>query len=154
MFYSLFRRNSMNFRQMFSADIEKVVPIYVEYYNVHEGREWTPEKAYKRIHQTLSREDSFALMVEDKGQTLGFAMGFKRMYDDIESFYLEEIVIASEYQHKGYGSALLREIERRVKEMGVAMVELDSVNDEMHHHFYGKAGYKNTTTLQGKSKWF
>jgi len=47
---------------------------------------------------------------------------------------------------------MMAELEERVKEMGAAMVQLVSVNDEMHEHFYGKLGYGDATNLKLKSK--
>lgn len=44
------------------------------------------------------------------------------------------------------------ELERQVKAAGAAMVQLQSVNDEMHSHFYGKLGYRDAKNLVLKSK--
>lgn len=41
-------------------------------------------------------------------------------------------------QNKGYGSILLKELEKRVKEKGAAGIELQAVKDEMHGKYYGK----------------
>ena len=40
-------------------------------------------------------------------------MGYFKQYDDIKGYTLEEILIATEYQNKGYGSALLKELKKR-----------------------------------------
>ncbi len=58
------------------------------------------------------------------------------------------------HQNKGLGSALLKEIENRVKEKGASCVELQAVNDEKHERYYGKAGYKNAVNFVMKVKWF
>ena len=44
------------------------------------------------------------------------------------------------------------ELERQVKELGASMVQLQSVNDEMHRQFYDKLGYRDTRNLVLKSK--
>ena len=61
-------------------------------------------------------------------------------------------LVASDYQKSGIGTKMMAELEGRVKEMGAAMVQLVSVNDEMHEHFYGKLGYGDATNLKLKSK--
>ncbi len=53
---------------------------------------------------------------------------------------------------KGVGTAFVLELERQVKAAGAAMVQLQSVNDEMHSHFYGKLGYRDAKNLVLKSK--
>ena len=90
------------------------------HYNDQEDGCWTEESAGKRIHQVLSMEDSYSLILEDGNLVLGFVMGYFKQYDDIVGYTLEEIVIAFEHQNKGIGSALLQEIERQVRERGAS----------------------------------
>lgn len=144
----------MKFREMTTVDIEAVLPLYISYYNEHEDGCWTEESAGKRIHQVLSIEDSFSLILEEKDFVIGFAMGYFKQYDDIIGYTLEEIVVAYEYQNKGIGSAFLCELERMVREKGASCVELQAVNDEHHERYYGKAGYKNAKNFVMKVKWF
>ena len=141
-------------REMMVKDIPAVLPLYIAYYNGQEGSCWNEHTAGKRIHQVLSMEDSYALIIEEGNRALGFAMGYFKQYDDIIGYTLEEIMIAHPYQNKGLGSMLLRELERRVKEKGAACVELQAVNDAMHERYYGKAGYKNAKNFVMKVKWF
>ena len=141
-------------RPMAESDIARVIPLYLDYYNNHEDACWTEETAARRIRQVVTCQDSFCLLMEeDEGAALGFAMGYFHQYDDLVAYDLAEIVIRADQQGKGYGSALLGELERRAKEQGAAMVQLEAVNDEMHHHFYGRQGYKDASNLVLKTKW-
>lgn len=144
----------MTCRVMTMEDIETVLPVYIDYYNKHEDCCWTEKTAGKRIHQVLSMDDSYALILEDNNVIVGFAMGYFEQYDDIISYVLEEIVVAYEYQNKGIGSRFLAEIENRVKEKGAAGVELKAVNDEHHERYYGKADYRGVQNFVLKVKWF
>lgn len=144
----------MNVREMLKTDIKKVLPLYILYYNEHECGCWTEQTAKIRIHQVLSIERSYSLIMEENNSVLGFAMGYFKQYDDIIGYTLEEIVIASENQNKGMGSALFHELEKRVKEKGAACIELQAVNDDLHERFYGKNGYKNAKNFVMKVKWF
>lgn len=47
----------MVYRRMTVADIEKVIPLYIEYYNGKEDGEWTEQTTYKRIHQYLAERN-------------------------------------------------------------------------------------------------
>jgi len=71
---------------------------------------------------------------------------------DLTAYDLVEIVVASAYQNKGVGTKMMAELEARVKALGATMVQLISVNDEMHEHFYRKLGYGDATNLKLKSK--
>lgn len=143
----------MKIREMTIFDINAVLPLYVSYYNEQEKGCWTEESARKRIHQVLSMEDSFSLILEKNDSAIGFAMGYFKQYDDIIGYTLEEIIIAYKYQNQGIGSALLHELERIVKEKGASCIEIQAVNDEHHHKFYGKADYHNATNFVLKVKW-
>lgn len=62
-------------------------------------------------------------------------------------------MIADGRQNRGLGTALLKELERRVKEKGAALVQLQAVNDAKHDRFYGRLGYRNANSLVLKTKW-
>lgn len=136
-------------------DIDRVIPMYLDYYNRHEGGCWTESTAKRRIRQVLMTLDSYSLiMMDENGKVCGFVMGYFKQYDDIVGYTLEEILIAHEYQNKGLGSALLAELEARVKAAGASCVELQAVKDEMHERYYGKAGYRDAKNFVMKVKWF
>lgn len=142
------------FREMTVDQVGKVLPLYIDYYNTCEEGEWTVETAGKRIRQVLGMDGGWGLILEENGEVLGFVMGYFKQYDDLVSFILEEIVVERGHQGKGLGTALLAETERRVQSLGAAGVELSAVNDEMHAHFYGKAGYRSAKNFVPKVKWF
>ncbi len=135
----------MNYRMMTEKDLECVVEGNIEYYNTVENCCWTFEKAYKRIHQVLTMEDSMCMVQLDDSNTItGYLMGYFKEFDDIRGYFLEEIVIFKGFQGKGYGTAFLKILEQEVVKSGASIIELNSVNDEMHKHFYSKLSYYET----------
>lgn len=46
----------------------------------------------------------------------------------------------------------MKELEKRVKELGAFLIQLQAVNDDMHNKFYGNLGYKDCHNLILKSK--
>lgn len=142
----------MTYKTLDRSDIERVIPLYIEYYNHYEDGEWSERTVYKRISQVVSREDSFGLILEDENTVVAFAMGYFEQYDDGIAYDLVEIVVSHEYQNKGIGTLFMGELEKRVKESGAFIIQLTAVNDEKHHHFYGKLGYRNAANLVLKSK--
>ena len=145
----------MHINVMTLNDIELVIPIYIDYYNNCEDACWTEETAKRRIQQVLKTEGAYSLiMKDDNGVVCGFVMGYYKQYDDIVGYSLEEILISRKYQNMGFGSALLAELESRVKSAGASCVELQAVKDEMHERYYGKAGYSDAKNFVMKVKWF
>ena len=142
----------MQYRTMTEADITSIVPQYMHYYNTHDGDAWTFDTTCKRIHQVWSREDSLCLVLEENEMILGFCMGNFSTYFDLIAYDLVEILIFDQHQNHGLGTAFMEELERRVKAAGGAMIQLQSLNDEMHSHFYGKLGFRDCTNLVLKSK--
>ena len=142
---------NITYRQMRKEDIEKVIPLFMEYWN-GTGDEWTPQLVYSRIWQVLGSPDSYCMIAEDGAAAVGFAMGRLETFYDLTAYNLVEIVVASSYQGSGVGTAMMAELEGRVKELGAAMVQLVSVNDDMHEHFYGKLGYGDAINLKLKAK--
>ncbi len=142
----------MTYKIMNKSDIAKVIPLFIDYYNNKEEGEWNEETVYKRIHQVFSREDSYCLIGEESGRTAGFAMGYFEQYDDGFAYDLIEIVIAAELQNKGLGTEFMKELEKRVKDKGAMLIQLQAVNDEFHAHFYEKLGYRNVSNFVLKTK--
>lgn len=136
---------------MQKEDIAKAIPLFIEYWN-GTGDEWTPELVHRRIWQVLGSPDSYCIIAENGDHAIGFAMGRFETFYDLTAYNLVEIIVASEYQKSGIGTRMMAELEGRVKEMGAAMVQLVSVSDEMHEHFYGKLGYRDATNLKLKAK--
>ena len=145
----------MHISEMTLEDVSTVLPLYIDWYNGCEGGCWTEETAGKRIRQVLTIEGSYSLLMRDEdGESVGFVMGYFKQYDDIVGYTLEEIVIAAKHQHRGLGSALLKEVENRAREKGASCVELQAVRDELHERYYGKAGYRDASNFVMKVKWF
>lgn len=142
----------MTYRIMELPDINRAVNLYIDYYNTYEEGQWTLETTAKRIRQVLTREDSYCLVLENAHDIIGFAMGYFEQYDDCFAYDLVEIVISKQWQNQGIGSAFMVELERRVKDAGAMLIQLQAVNDGLHDHFYGKLGYKNARNFVLKTK--
>ena len=142
---------SVTYKIMQKEDIDSVIPLFIEYWN-GAGDQWTYELVYKRIWQVLGSPDSYCLMAFEGENIVAFAMGRMETFFDLTAYNLVEIVVAKNCQNKGIGTQMMLELEKRVKQLGVSLIQLSAVNDDMHEHFYGKLGYKNTTSMNSKGK--
>ena len=143
----------MEYRELNEENLDAVVLKYIDYYNNREGGCWTYKKAYKRIHQVMTIEDSESFVQYENGVLTGFVMGYYKEFDDLKAYFLEEIVIFSDHNN-GLGTAFMQELERVVIANGAEHIELISVNDERHMHFYEKLGYYSATNLAMMGKHF
>ena len=144
----------MIIEEMKVKDINNILDLYIDYYNNIEGSNWTKQTAYKRIHQVLTMEDSYSLILKDNDKYVGFLIGYFKQYDDIIGYTLEEIVIDYSSQNRGLGSHFLAQLEKKVKELGASCIELKAVNDSMHDYFYKINGYLDSDSFVEKVKWF
>lgn len=144
----------MEYIKLTEKNIDEVVKAYIDYYNNCEDGCWTYEKAYKRIHQVMTIEGSECLIQHADGKMSGFVMGYYKEFDDLKAYFLEEIVIFAEYQNKGYGAAFMEELEKVIRQNGVEHMELISVNDQHHMHFYKKLGFYAAGNLAMMGKHF
>ena len=142
---------SVTYKIMQKEDIDSVIPLFMEYWN-GTGDQWTYDLVYKRIWQVLGSPDSYCLMAFEGENVVAFAMGRMETFFDLTAYNLVEIVVTKNYQNKGIGTQVMLELEKRVKQLGVSLIQLSAVNDDMHDHFYGKLGYKNTTSMNSKGK--
>ena len=142
----------MEYVKLTETNLNDVINSYIDYYNNCEDGCWTYEKAYKRIHQVMTIEGAECMVQCDKGEIVGFLMGYYKEFDDLRAYFLEEIVVFVSQQNKGYGTALMTELEKKVRANGIEHIELISVNDEKHSHFYGKLGFyaANNLVMMGK----
>ena len=90
----------------------------------------------------------------DDDKLVGFVMSYYKEFDDLKALYIEEIVVFKKYQNTGYGKEMMNHIEKEAIDSGVEHIELLSVNDEHHKHFYESLGYYSASNLSLMGKHF
>ena len=91
----------MNYTPITEENVEKAATLYMNHYNQHSGGCWTYEKAYKRIHQMVTMEDSLCLMQEDDNDIpTGLVIGFLESYDEFTFYYLRTRGMADSFSKK------------------------------------------------------
>lgn len=135
-------------------NISFIVDKYISYYNTNEDDGWTFDKAYRRIHQVMTMQDSYCIVQTVDGDISGFAMGYYKQFDDLIAYFLEEIIIFDGFRRNGLGTLMMKELEKNIIDYGAEHIELLSVNDDLHDSFYGKLGYYDAKNLSLKGKHF
>ena len=128
-------------------NIKEVISNYIYFFNEIEGGTWNYENSYKRISQYMKINDSLCKVVYDDDKMIGFFMGYFKEFDDLTAYYLEEILVFYPFQKQGYGKIIIKDLEKMVKDQNVKHIELLSINDEFHMHFYKSLGLYEARTL-------
>jgi len=134
------------FKELTIEDLEELINEYISYYNT-EGGKWTYDLAKNRLGQIFLTPYFYGIGLYNKSKLLGFVIGWFKQFDDIQLFYVEEILVFKEYQHKGLGSKLLQELESLVKKRGAQKIDLSTTFEDKHQRFYSKLGYKKSNFL-------
>ena len=88
------------------------------------------------------------LLIEDENEAVGYAWIEYRKYREnafklsYQSVYVHQISISSDVRGKGYGTSLMKEIERRALARDIHKIELDYwTKNSMAKSFYEKLGF-------------
>ena len=99
---------------------------------------WREEKAQIRVRAILSGWQAMGMAAVQEGQIIGGALGFVDPYAEEEFFFVSELFVRPEWKRKGIGKALLASLEEALKQRGVHVTQLISIEDNLA--FYEKAG--------------
>lgn len=126
-------------RQMDFVDISRNSPRIPEAFGVlHQLRTSLDEATFRSIIETGHDEGlRFTAAYEDEACVAVAGWRILNSTNTIRKLYVDDLVTDSRRRSAGYGSALLRELERRAKEAGCHVLDLDSgVQRADAHRFY------------------
>lgn len=134
------------FKELQLEDLDILINKYIIYYNA-EGGKWTYDLAKKRLEQIFLTPFFYGIGLYNESELVGIAVGWFKQFDDIQIFYLEEILVFKEYQNKGLGTKILQELEYLVNQKGTQKIDLSTTYEAEHQRFYSRLGYKKSDFL-------
>lgn len=134
------------FKELELEDLDILIDKYIIYYN-DEGGKWTYDIAKRRLEQIFLTPDFYGIGLYSESELVGFAVGWFKDFDNLELFYLEEILVFKEYQNKGFGTKVLQEVESLVKKKGAQKIDLSTTYEDDHQRFYSRFGFKRSDFL-------
>ena len=134
------------FKELELEDLDILIDKYIIYYN-DEGGKWTYDLAKRRLEQIFLTPYFYGIGLYSESELVGFTVGWFKEFDNLELFYLEEILVFKEYQNKGFGTKILQEVESLVKKKGAQKIDLSTTYEDDHQRFYSRLGFKKSDFL-------
>ena len=94
----------MIFKILEEKELEPSINMYIDYYNDVEGNKYTYSIVLKKFLQFMNLIDNRCYVLKEEDKILGVVLGYIKTYDDLKTYYLEEIVIEKSHQNQNLGS--------------------------------------------------
>ena len=96
---------------------------------------WADKRSVEQIEKSIQNSSCFGIYLENEKKLVGFA---RVISDYATTYYLCDVIIDTEYQHKGLGTALVSYIESLPKFEGLRgiLITRDA------HALYKRFGYE------------
>ena len=140
----------MEYRFVTHADINPLAnAMALAYSEAPWNERWNEERAVRRVNAILGNYQAVGLAAVDNGQILGGLLGYVDPYADEDFFFVSELFVIPEHKKRGIGKQLLTELEKVLKEKGINVVQLISI--DCNETFYHKCGLeKDCVSVQYK----
>lgn len=128
--------------------LDEIIELFIETFNSEPWNDnWTIQTSFKRLHPIVLTEEFLGLSAYHDNRICGFVMGFFEQYCDEKEFLIKEFAIKNTDRGRGFGSQLLMEFERRLREKGVKKITLLTLKGNLTEHFYEKNGFKTNPKM-------
>lgn len=148
---SVEEEDKMKIRKARKEDIKKIAEIFKEEYSKppYNGK-WDKKNSIKAINEHFKKYEIY--IGESNKQIVGFIVIEKFTSFGEEVCFIDEIVISSGFQRKGFGKTLMKFIEKYCKKNKIKKVKL-STNKKAHaFRFYKKIGFKEIESISMEKK--
>ena len=102
---------------------------------------WTIKTAEEYLNDFFDMKKFIGFVLLENEQIIGGIFAHKKVWWNNSEVFIEEMFIHPDFQRKGYGSLLLDEIEKYVKENKLAGVTLSTNKYAPAPLFYRKNGF-------------
>lgn len=133
------------------GDLRKIADLFkIEYAKPPYNEKWTTGKLNKKVKDYFNERKIFVLKEENKLR--GVIIFHDYTGDMGKQGFIDEIIVSSENQGKGYGKMLMLFAENYFKERGIKTLSLMSHTKAKAFNFYKNLGYKEHNFVSMEKK--
>ncbi len=134
----------MIIRKMERDDIAQCADILCSVYNNEMWQcRWTAKTATEYFTDFFEGKKFVGYVLENGRDIIGSVFAHEKVWWNNSEVFVEEMFVKPEFQHKGYGSMLLRQIEKYVNDGGLAGITLSTNKYAPAPDFYRKNGFSD-----------
>ena len=135
-------RRKMNIREMKQSDIPACAEILCSVYNNEMWQcRWEKETAVEYLTDFFDMKKFVGYVLVDDKEIVGGLFAHEKVWWNNSEVFVEEMFVKPQFQRTGYGSLLLEEVNRYVKEKGLAGITLSTNKYAPAPLFYRKNGF-------------
>lgn len=132
----------MNIRNMKRDDIFACAEILCSVYNNELWRcRWSKEVATTYLSDIYDMNKFVGYVIEDNGEIQGAIFAHEKVWWNNSEVFVEEMFIKPEMQRQGYGSMLIKQVEKYIENKGLAGITLSTNKYAPAPNFYRKNGF-------------
>jgi ribosomal protein S18 acetylase RimI-like enzyme len=124
------------------AHLESCANLYVAVFNAEPWNEqWETQAVLTRLAEIYHTPGFYGLAAADETGLIGLALGYVEQWQQQRHFYLKEMCIKPQLQHRGVGAALMATLQQDLAARGVDKIYLLTARDGPAEAFYRKCGF-------------
>lgn len=132
----------MLIRKMENKDIAGCAEILCAVYNNELWMcRWNKETAIEYLNDFFDNKKFVGYVAEENGNLIAGLFAHEKIWWNNSEVFIEEMFVNPEYQGKGIGTSLLLEVEKYIKEKGLAGITLSTNKYAPASKFYEKNGF-------------
>jgi len=138
----------MILRNIEGRDIKRCADLYSQVFSSMPWNEaWSTDLAIERLSHFYASKGFIGVLVEEKQDIMGFALGNTEPYYFGSIFYLREMCIKTKLQNQGFGKRILLALEQELSASKIDRLYLTTERAIPAAKFYQQNGFKHSETM-------
>ena len=131
------------FKRIGMNEIEAIKKLFTGVFTIEPWNDdWSnKEQLDLYLSDLVGQSNSLAYGLFEDEKLIGVSMGHIRHWYSGTEYYIDELCIQTDKQGNGIGTYFLKEIERGIKEIGLAQIFLQTESNVPAYGFYQKNGF-------------